>query len=137
MKNLVVLFLGLFISLTAYFAHAATVTPTNISVYGYGVDKSQRSTWSNMNTGDTAVEVKAAAYPFKSAAVSGTLSASNAIVIYGSNDGVMYFPLTDQANNTLAFTAAGIKKIEQTPMYIRPVVSGTVTSATVSIILTK
>lgn len=56
--------------------------------------------------------------------VSGTWGAGGALVIEGSNDGTNYFTLTDQANAALTLSANALKTVRDTPLYIRPRVTG-------------
>lgn len=56
--------------------------------------------------------------------VTGTWGVGGAMVIEGSNDGVTYFTLTDQANAALSLTANALKSVRDTPMFIRPRVTG-------------
>ncbi len=53
------------------------------------------------------------------------------IAIEGSNDNGVYTTLTDQSNAALSFTANGLKQVEQKPIYIQPVATGTPTQVTV------
>lgn len=71
--------------------------------------------------------------------VTGTWGTGGALVIEGSNDGVNYYTLTDQANAALTLSANGLKTVRDTPMYIRPRVTagdGT-TNLTVIVALQK
>lgn len=56
--------------------------------------------------------------------VTGTWGAGGALVIEGSNDGSTFFTLTDQANAALSLSANGLKTVRDTPMFIRPRVTG-------------
>ena len=56
--------------------------------------------------------------------VTGTWGVGGALVIEGSNDGVTYFTLTDQANAALSLSANALKTVRDTPMFIRPRVTG-------------
>lgn len=66
----------------------------------------------------------------------GTWGVAGTLVIEGSNDGVTYFTLSDQANVALSLTANSLKTVRDTPLWIRPRITGgdgttsiTVTSA--------
>lgn len=56
--------------------------------------------------------------------VTGTWGAGGALVIEGSNDGTNFFTLSDQANAALTLSANGLKTVRDTPMFIRPRVTG-------------
>lgn len=56
--------------------------------------------------------------------VTGTWGAGGALVIEGSNDGNTWFTLTDQANAALSLSANALKTVRDTPMFIRPRVTG-------------
>lgn len=52
--------------------------------------------------------------------IGGTFGAGGTVVVEGSNDGVTYFTLNDQANAAVSVTAAALKTIRDAPLYIRP-----------------
>lgn len=52
--------------------------------------------------------------------VAGTIGAGFAMVVEGSNDGVTYYTLNDQANTAINFTALGLKTVRDAPLWIRP-----------------
>lgn len=52
--------------------------------------------------------------------VTGTWGVGGALVIEGSNDGVAYFTLNDQANVALTLSANALKTVRDQPLYIRP-----------------
>lgn len=56
--------------------------------------------------------------------VTGTWGVGGAMVIEGSNDGTTYFTLNDQANAALTLSANALKTVRDTPLYIRPRVTG-------------
>ena len=52
--------------------------------------------------------------------ITGTFGVGGTCVIEGSNDGVTYFTLNDQANAALSITTAALKTVRDTPFWIRP-----------------
>lgn len=54
----------------------------------------------------------------------GTWGVAGTLVIEGSNDGVTWFTLNDQANLALSMTANALKTVRDQPLYIRPRVTG-------------
>lgn len=52
--------------------------------------------------------------------ISGTFGVGGTVVVEGSNDGVTYFTLNDQANAAVSATAAALKTIRDAPLFIRP-----------------
>lgn len=52
--------------------------------------------------------------------IGGTFGAGGTVVVEGSNDGVSYFTLNDQANAAVSVSAAALKTIRDAPLYIRP-----------------
>ena len=82
--------------------------------------------WGNLATIETGV---AASIPMECASrsvqVSGVFGAAGSVAIQGSNDGVVWAPLSNSFVATaLAITAAGIHDILQSTRFIRPVVTG-------------
>ena len=56
--------------------------------------------------------------------ITGTIGAGFGLSIQGSNDGVTWYTINDQANSPAAFTALGLKTIRDQPLYVRPLVTG-------------
>lgn len=104
-------------------ALAATEPAITTTPYGYGSDKVQKITWSDLNGGDEGAAVKVANWTKKSVSVSGTWTGVSA-TIKGSNDGVNYFALTDEQGTAVSFTANALKTIGPNTLYIKPVVTG-------------
>lgn len=102
---------------------AATESAVITTPYGYGQDKVQKVTWSGLEGGDTGSAVKVANWTKKSLSVSGTWTGVSA-TIQGSNDGVNYFPLTDEQGVAITFTANAFKTVGPNPLFIKPVVTG-------------
>lgn len=55
--------------------------------------------------------------------VNGTFGVGGTLLVQGSNDGTNWYTLTDQANNPVSFSAAGLKTVRDQPLYIRPFVN--------------
>ena len=109
-------------------AQAATESVTQSTPYGYGEDKVQKLTWTNLNGGDVGSAVKAANWTVKSVTVSGTFTGVSG-TIQGSNDGTSFYDLTDAGGSAISFTAAGVKAIRENTLYIRPNVNGSVSGS--------
>ncbi len=60
---------------------------------------------------------------------------SATVVIQGSNDGVVWFTLTNPNNDNLSFTADALEAILENPLYIRPSTSGGLGSADINVTL--
>ncbi len=60
----------------------------------------------------------------RSVSVSGTFGVGGTLVIQGSNDGVNWYTLSDLQGSALSFTAAGLKGVAESPVWIRPFISG-------------
>lgn len=131
MKQLLTTFI--FATLFAFTAFAATVNPTQAT--NAGKTESVNAQWTPLvGTADTAAALKTANYLTKSVQVVGTFSGAT-VAIQGSNDGSNWVQLTDQANAALTCTAACLKTIQQSPLYVRPVVTGTVSAASLTVLL--
>lgn len=91
--------------------------------YGYGEDKPQKITWSNLQGGDEGTAIKIANWPKKSVSVTGVWADISAKIL-GSNDGVNYFDLSDEQGESLFFTNDSLKTIGPNTLYIKPKVFG-------------
>ena len=70
--------------------------------------------------------------------VSGTFGAGGSVLLEGSNDGVNWATVNDTTNNPIVLTAAGIKQMNETPLFVRPrVTAGDGTTAIVVSILAR
>lgn len=68
--------------------------------------------------------------------VKGTVGAAFNMVIEGGRDGTNYSTLNDATGTAIAFSAAGIKQVQEVPPYMRPrITAGEVDVTTVSVIL--
>lgn len=56
--------------------------------------------------------------------VFGTFGAGGSLAMEGSNDGTTWAPVANRAGSALVFTAAGINRIQDYPLYVRPRVTG-------------
>jgi hypothetical protein len=71
--------------------------------------------------------------------ITGTFGVGGTLNMQGSNDGVNWATLSDLNGNSMSYTAATLKQINEAPRYMRPFVSagdGT-TSLTVSLVARK
>lgn len=69
----------------------------------------------------------------RSVQVTGTF-AGGTVLIEGSHDGVTWFTLNDMAGSSLAFTAAGLRQVQEITRYVRPRASVAVTSVVVILV---
>lgn len=68
--------------------------------------------------------------------VKGTVGAGFNMVIEGGRDGVNYSTLNDATGTAIAFTAAGIKQVQEIPLYTRPrITAGEVDVTSISVLL--
>jgi len=123
MKNIFLAIVLIAITTFGLTSFSATETAVITTPYGYGSDKVQKITWSDLQGGDTGSAVKVANWTKKSVSVSGTWTGVSA-TIQGSNDGVNYYALTDEQGSGVSFTANAFKTIGPNPLYIKPVVTG-------------
>ena len=123
MKQLLSVLILAVIAATGLTSFAATETATISTPYGYGEDKVQKITWSNLQGGDSGSAVKVANWTKKSVVFTGTWTGVSA-TIQGSNDGTNYFALTDEQGVALTFSANSLKTIGPNTLYIKPVVTG-------------
>lgn len=80
-------------------------------------------TWPNLNgANNTGAPVLFPQHSDKTVQLTGCFNTAT-IVIEGSNDGTNYSNLTDRVGNVVSFTAAGLKSIMDSPLYVRPKVA--------------
>lgn len=95
---------------------------THTSVVGF--DNTQVETWT-LGNADTGAATILGSAPFKTVAVTGTFGGAT-VVVEGSNDNTNFFTLNDPSGTpaSLSFTAAGMKKVLENPIWIRARSSG-------------
>jgi len=76
-------------------------------------------TWETIDGSDTGQVFELQNYNDNTVTVTGTFD-SNTLTMQGSNDGTIWFTLTDHVGVSVALTAAGGKLIAEAPRYIRP-----------------
>lgn len=87
-----------------------------------------------LGNADTGNAITITDYFRQSVQVEGTFGAAT-IVIQGSNDGVNWETLRDRQGNTLSFTSAGLKSVQELVLQIRAASSGgTGTAVTATLI---
>src|SRR3990167_5620577 len=78
-----------------------------------------------------------AEYVDRNVQVLGTLGADFNLVIEGGRDGETFATLNDAVGTAIAFTAAGIKQIQETTPYMRPrITDGEIDVTDVTVIIT-
>lgn len=123
MKKLLLVFVLAAIAATGLTSFAATESAVTTTPYGFGADKVQKITWSNLQGGDEGAAVKVANWTKKSVSVSGTWTGVSA-TIQGSNDGVNYYALSNEQGTAVSFTANALSTIGPNTLFIKPVVTG-------------
>lgn len=98
-------------------------------------------TWSGLtfNTLDTGAPVQWVDYADRCAQVTGVFGVGGAVVLEGSNDGVVFNSLADPQGNSLVFSSGKLEQVLELPRYVRPrVIAGDAsTNLTVTICLRK
>ena len=98
----------------------ATVTYTSND---YAIEN-QVYTWTSLTTTNT--DGQPAGYSGsgdRTIQVTGTFGAGGTVHVQGSNDGSNWFQLKDPSNTAIAFTAAGLRAILESPLYVRPYIN--------------
>ena len=73
----------------------------------------------------------------RSVQVDGTFNGGT-LTVEGSNDGLVYLPLSDPQGNALAFTSAKIEQVQEMTRFIRPrVTAGTGVSLNVTFLVRR
>jgi len=101
-------------------------------------NRSSYITWTPLANGDDGSPLQLAGAPDKTVTIQGTFGVGGSVTIQGSNDGAVWFPLTDMQANAITKTTAAIEMIVESPRYIRPIVTaGDGTTAITVIICAK
>lgn len=88
-------------------------------------------------TDTTPEPIEMAEYADRSVQVDGTFS-TGTVTIEGSNDKLVWLPLTDPQGNPLSFTAAKIEQLQELTLWVRPrVTAGTGVSVNVTFLLRR
>ena len=75
--------------------------------------------WTSLAVGETGATADMAQWVRQSVQVTGTFGVAGTVLIEGSNDGVNFFTLNDQAGAALSFTVAGLRSIREYTAKIR------------------
>jgi hypothetical protein len=78
------------------------------------------ATWSGLANGEAGTPQSGPKNSDRSVQVDGTFGTGGSVSIEGSNDGNIWFTLTDQNGSALTFTSPGLRAILQATVYIRP-----------------
>lgn len=81
------------------------------------------ATWTGLLNGDDGASLGQPAWGERTVQVFGTFGASGSLAIQGSNNGVNWAPVANRAGTPLVFTAAGINRVQDYPIFIRPIVT--------------
>lgn len=101
-----------------------------------GIGVGSLVSWTPVATGDTGVPVENYSFSDRSVQVTGTFGGATC-TIEGSNDGVNYATLTDNAGVALTFTSTGLRQVLQITRYIRPSVTAGAGSLTITLMNVK
>jgi hypothetical protein len=84
-----------------------------------------RTVWTGIVTGDTinAFTLPAQAGMFGSVQISGTFSGAT-VTFQGSNDGTNWFTLNDFNGTAISATAAALREVRTSAVYVRPAITG-------------
>jgi hypothetical protein len=123
---------------------ANTVSPTMNLRVGVGIQEDDQSvilvTWNHLNnTQWWGAPVPYSQWADRTVQFSGTFNSAT-VVLEGSNDGTNYKTLTDAAGTALSLTAAGLKQVTESPLFVRPNVNtnvGVATDITCSLLMRR
>jgi len=104
---------------------------------GEYINKIQVVRWTGLANGDVGQALDLSAYPDRSVQVVGTFGAGGSVTIQGSNNGDDFASLADPQGNALAITTAKIEAILEAVRYIRPIVTGDVTTSLAVILFSR
>lgn len=79
--------------------------------------------WSGLLNTDTGAMVELVDYADRTVTITGTFGVNGSITLQGSNNGTVWFPLTDPQANAITKNAAAMELIVETPRYIQPIVT--------------
>ena len=76
-----------------------------------------------LNNGDDGEPFQFIDWADRALQVSGTFGVGGTLLIEGSNDGTNWSTLSDLNGNSMSYTSATVKQINEAPVYVRPRVS--------------
>lgn len=94
----------------------ANITPTNVAFLA----DQNTFVWAAMLNGDVGLPAQFMATGDRTFQVNGTFGVGGTIVLEGSLDGTNYFTLSDAGGTAISRTAAGLKSVLESPLFIRP-----------------
>lgn len=110
----------------------AIITPSNVPFLA----DQNTFVWAAMANGDVGLPAQFMATGDRTVQVAGTFGVGGTILFEGSLDGTNYFTLTDAGGTTISRTAAGLKAVLESPLFIRPRVSAGDGTTSLTAILT-
>jgi hypothetical protein len=112
-------------------------TKSSITVPGNGNHNVRSVTWATLVNGDAgdACGPDLALWSDQTVQVTGTFGAAGTVVFEGSNDGTNWFTLNNPQGTALSFTAAGLKKVQEGALYVRPHVTGGDGTTAIAVVL--
>lgn len=95
------------------------------------------ATWTGLTnaTSDSGAPLGQPAWGERTVQVFGTFGVGGTLIIEGSNDGTNWAAVANRAGTALSFTAAGINRIQDYPLYVRPRVTGGDGSTSLSVVI--
>lgn len=80
------------------------------------------ATWTGLTfaTTDDGAPLGQPAWGERTVQVFGTFGAGGSLTIEGSNNGTNWAPVANRAGSALVFTAAGINRVQDYPLFVRP-----------------
>lgn len=80
-------------------------------------------TWSGLLLTDFGSPVSEAAWSERTVQVIGTFGVGGSVTFQGSNNGVDWATLVNRSGGALTFTAPGMNRVQDYPIYVRPLVT--------------
>lgn len=91
-------------------------------------------TWSGLLQGDVGDAIDYTPYLNKTFQVFGTFGVGCTVTIQGSNDGVNWNTLSNATGSSLTFTSSAIRRTDDVPMFVRPLITGGDGSTNITVI---
>ncbi len=80
-------------------------------------------TWTGLLNGDDGSPFEFVDWADRAIQVSGTFGVGGTVLFEGSNDGTTWATLADLSGTAISLSAAGIKQVGDSPLFVRPRVS--------------
>lgn len=80
-------------------------------------------TWTGLLNGDVGASLGKPQWSERTVQVVGTFGVGGSVTMQGSNDGVNWVALVNRSGTALTFTAQGMNRTQDYPIYVRPIVT--------------